>query len=99
LKETVLFKIDTGANVTLCDRILYDHGVRRFCAARTLVLLMAPLLQFVTLQAMLAMTVARTLPWLMPRWVSAPRDAVPAPRDAVPAPRDAVPAPRDAVPG
>jgi hypothetical protein len=28
MKEAVLFKIDTGANVTLCDRILYDHGVR-----------------------------------------------------------------------
>ena len=28
MRETVLFKIDTGANVTLCDRILYDHGVR-----------------------------------------------------------------------
>jgi hypothetical protein len=28
LKETVLFKIDTGANVTLWDRILYDHDVR-----------------------------------------------------------------------
>jgi hypothetical protein len=31
-------------------------------AARTLVLLMAPLLQFMTLQAVLAMAVARTLP-------------------------------------
>jgi hypothetical protein len=28
MRETVLFKIDTGANVTLCDRFLYDHGVR-----------------------------------------------------------------------
>jgi hypothetical protein len=28
MKEAVLFKIDTGANVTLCDRILFDHGVR-----------------------------------------------------------------------
>jgi hypothetical protein len=36
-------------------------------AARTLMLLMAPLLQFVMLQAMLAMAVARTLPWRMPR--------------------------------
>jgi hypothetical protein len=28
MKEAVLFKIDTGANVALCGRILYDHGVR-----------------------------------------------------------------------
>ena len=28
MRETVLFKTDTGANVTLVDRILYDHGLR-----------------------------------------------------------------------
>jgi hypothetical protein len=33
-------------------------------AARTLLLLTAPLLQFVTLHAALAMLAARTLPWL-----------------------------------
>jgi hypothetical protein len=36
-------------------------------AARTLLLLVAHLLQFVTLQATLAMIAARTLPWLVPR--------------------------------
>ena len=41
-------------------------------AARTLLLLMAPFLQFLGLQATLAMNADRALPWLMPRWVPAP---------------------------